>query len=135
MQSRNAGRIADTFGQDRSVLPILYRMIAFEKVPTRKDVTQTLAQLFERYGSNPMELLLDCGTQFDCFGFKEWSRRYDIKLRYGKLHRHSLIAVTYRFYRSLKSECTELLLVPTNKAEYEEEINFSGNGITDCVRI
>jgi len=97
-------------------------MVAFEKLPTRREVTKALDQLFEKHGSKPQDIVLDRGTQFDCFGFQAWSRRRDIKLRYGKLHMHGSIATTERFYSSLKSECTERILVPTNKVEFEEEL-------------
>jgi putative transposase len=99
-------------------------MNVFEKAPTRKEVTKALDQLFEKHGIKPQDIVLDRGTQFDCFGFKAWSRRRDIKLRYGKLHRHGSIAVTERFHRSLKDECTSKILVSTSRIEFEEELEY-----------
>ena len=97
-------------------------MVAFEKMPTRREVTKALDQLFEKHGSKPQDIVLDRGSQFDCFGFQAWSQRRDIKLRYGKLHRHGSIAVTERFHRSLKDECTSRIIVSTNRADFEEEL-------------
>jgi len=97
--------------------------IVFEKEPKSYDVTNALDELFEKHGSKPQDIVLDRGSQFDCPHFVSWSEEHNIELRYGALHKHGSIAVTERLNKSLKDECTSRILVSTNQAEFEEEIN------------
>lgn len=66
----------------------------------------------------------DKGRQFWCRGFKRWCKRRSIRPRYGAIGQPASIAIVERFIRSMKQECTRLLLVPLSIDAMRSEIRL-----------
>lgn len=67
---------------------------------------------------------MDKGRQFWCRSFKAWCKRRNIRPRYGRIGEPASIAIVERFIRSMKSECTRLVLVPLSLEAMRRELRF-----------
>src|SRR3990172_178440 len=71
----------------------------------------------------PRDLISDQGTQFIAEGFRRWCRHQGIRHRFGALGKYGSLAVIERSIRTVKTECTQrLILVPFRLAAFEQEL-------------
>ena len=82
----------------------------FGSEPTSKAVQSFLNQTVRQSQAQPKHLICDKGTQFWCDGFKCWSQRRDIRLRFGAVNQHGSIAVVERFILTLKQQMQDKLI-------------------------
>ncbi|MGD9128361.1 MAG: integrase core domain-containing protein [Planctomycetia bacterium] len=74
--------------------------------------------------AQPKHIVSDRGMQFDSRAFRAWCQSRDIKPRYGAVGKHGSIAVTERYHRTMKSEFTRRILVPTSYEDFDREMNL-----------
>jgi len=84
----------------------------FAKCPSSIEVQRFLDRAARAHGKHPRYVVTDKGKQFWCRSFKGWCKRRSIRPRYGRIGEPASIAIVERFIRSMKSECTRLVLVP-----------------------
>ena len=84
--------------------------------------TKDTLDLFAK--SSIFHIVLDRGMQFDCKVFHNWCLSKNIKTRFGKIGESGSIARVERFHRSMKDECSRLIIVPTNQSEFEHELSL-----------
>ncbi|MCF6177199.1 MAG: integrase core domain-containing protein [Victivallaceae bacterium] len=94
----------------------------FRKQPTSKDVTAVLDKAVEQNGKAPKYIISDKGRQFFCANYKNWCSRNNIKPRFGAVGKYGSIAITERFIKSLKYECTNLISVPLTLDDMRHEV-------------
>jgi len=94
----------------------------FRKQPTSEDVTTVLDNAVEKAGKAPKYIISDKGKQFDCGNYKNWCSGNNIKPRFGAVGKHGSIAITERFIKSLKDECTRRISVPLNFDDMRHEL-------------
>jgi transposase InsO family protein len=94
----------------------------FREQPTSKDVTAVLDNAVERAGKAPKYIISDKGRQFFCNHYKGWCTDNSIKPRFGAVGKHGSIAITERFIKSLKYECTNLISVPLTLDDMRHEV-------------
>ena len=75
-------------------------------------------------GIQPRYVITDKGKQFWCRSFKRWCKRRGMHPRFGAIGQRASIAVVERFIRSMKTECTRRLLVPTSRPAMLREISL-----------
>jgi len=97
-------------------------MATFPSQPTSAVIRAFLARTIRQAGAQPKHLICDKGPQFWCAGFRNWSRRRAIRLRYGAVGRHGSIAVVERFIKTLKNGCTRRLFVPLRRNHFRKEL-------------
>jgi putative transposase len=90
--------------------------------PNSIDVRAFLGRTISRTKETPQYLICDKGSQFWCDGFRHWSRRRGIGLRFGAVGKHGSIAIVERFIRTMKQEGTRQLLVPHSRQIFGREI-------------
>jgi hypothetical protein len=73
-------------------------------------------------GCDPAHLITDQGAQFTADHFRHWCRRRGIRRRCGAVGRYGSIAVVERFIRSMKHECTRVILGPWRSTTLEREL-------------
>jgi putative transposase len=95
----------------------------FPKQPTSVQVRSLLGRTIRSAGRAPKYLICDKGRQFWCSGFKDWCCRRGIKPRYGAIGQHGSLAVIERFILTMKTHCTRVILVPTQRDKMREELN------------
>jgi putative transposase len=94
----------------------------FRNHPTSGDVQRFLDRAIRNSGCSPKYVITDKGQQFWCDSFKRWCRRRAIRPRFGVVGKQGSIAVVERFIRSMKTECTRLVLIPLQKSAMRYEI-------------
>jgi len=96
----------------------------FSKAPTSRDVQLFLDRAIRAGHSTPKYLVSDKGKQFWCRGYKSWCKRRGIRPRYGRIGEPAGIAIVERFIRSMKSECTRIVLAPLTLAGMRHELGL-----------
>jgi putative transposase len=96
----------------------------FLKNPTADEVVAAIKRICLDNGVVPKYIVLDRGSQFDCYVFRDWCQSENIKTRFGKIGEHGSIARVERFHRSMKDECTRRIIVPTCQSEFEHELDL-----------
>jgi putative transposase len=94
----------------------------FRKQPTSEDVTAVLDKAVERTGKAPKYIISDQGSQFHCANYKNWCKKRNVGFRFGAVGKHGSIAITERFIKSLKYECTKLISVPLVADDMRHEL-------------
>jgi putative transposase len=96
----------------------------FPKEPTASDLTRLLDRLCRTLGCRPAHLITDHGVQFTAEAFRRWCRRHRIRQRFGAIGKYGSLAVVERLIRSMKTECTRLVLVPFVRAAFQREVDL-----------
>jgi len=96
----------------------------FNKVPSSSEVQRFLDRAIRVHGYTPRYIVADKGRQFWCRSFRAWCKRRGIRPRYGRVGEPASIAIIERFIRSLKYDCTCLLLVPMSLAGMRRELRL-----------
>jgi transposase InsO family protein len=96
----------------------------FPKVPSSSEVRDFLDRAIRARGHTPRYIVADKGKQFWCRSFKTWCKRRGIRPRYGRVGEPASIAIVERFIRSMKDECTRLLLTPMSLAGMRRELRL-----------
>ena len=95
----------------------------FKRQPTSVAVRQFLGMAIRRHHAQPRHIISDRGKQFDCDGYRRWCRRRGIKYRYGAIGRYGSIAVIERLMRTMKDECTRVVLIPLRLKDMRTELS------------
>jgi putative transposase len=96
----------------------------FKKVPSSSEVQRFLERAVRAHGRTPRYIVADKGKQFWCRSFKAWCERRKIRPRYGRVSEPASIAIVERFIRSMKYECTRLLLMPMSLVGMRRELRL-----------
>jgi transposase InsO family protein len=96
----------------------------FSKVPSSSEVQRFLERAIRARGQTPRYIVCDKGKQFWCGSFKAWCKRRGIRPRYGRVGEPASIAIVERFIRSMKEECTRLVLTPMSLAGMRRELRL-----------
>jgi transposase InsO family protein len=96
----------------------------FRKVPSSSEVQRFLDRATRAQGRTPRYIVADKGKQFWCRSFKAWCKRRGIRPRYGRVGEPASIAIVERFIRSMKEECTRLVLTPMSLAGMRRELRL-----------
>jgi hypothetical protein len=83
----------------------------FRKQPEAVDVCDALDRAVERAGAAPKYTVTDQGSQFQD-DYRAWCARRGVRPRFGAIGKHGSIAVTERFFLTLKNELLRRILVP-----------------------
>ncbi len=87
---------------------------AFDKSPTRDEVTKLFEQAIRAAGRTPKYIISDQGVQFqEAFGL--WCEGQGIQHRRGEIGRHGSIAVIERVFRTLKKELLAVVEATTEQ--------------------
>jgi hypothetical protein len=97
-------------------------LAVFKTAPSSEAIRAFLGRTIHAAGQAPKYLICDKGLQFSCPGFKRWCKRRGIKPRYGAAGQHGSIAVVERFILTLKTLCTQVILVPLRRERMREEL-------------
>lgn len=81
-----------------------------------------LGRAIQQVRTVPRHLITDHGGQFVDFRFRQWCRRRGIRQRFGAVGKYGSVSVIERFIRTLKDECTRLLLVPYQRNSFRREL-------------
>jgi len=103
----------------------------FKKEPTSKEVCVFLDQAIKRARRRPKYTVSDQGTQFR-EEFRAWCKLRGIRARFGAVGKQGSIALTERFIRTLKDECTRRILVPMGLGAFRKEIRLFGIWYNAC---
>ena len=95
---------------------------AFPNVPTSGQIRAFLGRAVQQVRSGPKHLITDDGGQFIDAGFQQWCRRRGIQQRFGAVGKYGSVSVIERFIRTLKDECTRLLIVPYQRDSFRREL-------------
>ena len=82
----------------------------FTNAPTAGQMRSFLRSTINRVKAKPKYIICDKGKQFWCNTFKQWCRRQQIRPRFGAVDQHGSIAVIERFIKTMKVQCTRLIL-------------------------
>jgi putative transposase len=96
----------------------------FKQAPSSDQIQSFLDRAIKTGRSTPKYIVTDKGKQFWCRGFKRWCKRRGIRPRYGRIGEPASIAIVERCIRSMKQECTRLLLVPITLAAMRRELRL-----------
>jgi len=94
----------------------------FTKEPSSAEVCQFFDRVGAGTGARPKHVITDKGPQFFCYRLKAWCRDQGVRPRFGAIGKKGRIAIVERFFRSLKAECTRLMLVPLGLDPMREEV-------------
>jgi putative transposase len=94
----------------------------FASMPSAKDVAGFLGRTCKRLRCRPAHLITDHGTQFTDGDFGRWCKRRRIRQRFGAVGRYGSIAVVERCIRSMKRECTRVILVALHRDAFQREL-------------
>jgi hypothetical protein len=103
----------------------------FPKHPSAIDICDFLDRAFRRAGRGPKYVITDQGPVFISEVFKDWCDQRNIIPRYGAVGEHGSIAVVERFIRSMKDECTRLILVPLRLEAMRTELSLYAGWYND----
>ncbi len=93
--------------------------------PSSRAVRGFLEGLFGEVGHQPRDLVSDQGRQFVARDFRRWCRRRGIRQRFGAIGQYGSLAVIERCIRTIKTECTRLLVaVPFRRTDFENELGL-----------
>jgi len=104
----------------------------FPKCPTGSDIVGAFEEICCENGATPKHLVLDQGVQFYCHETRDWCQRRSIKPRFGAVGKHGSIAVVERLHLSMKSECTQRIIVPVSKKNFEKELSLWRHWYNSC---
>jgi len=104
----------------------------FPKCPTGSDIVGAFEEICCENGISPKHLVLDQGVQFYCHETRDWCQKRNIKPRFGAVGRHGSIAVVERLHLSMKSECTQRIIVPVSTKDFEKELSLWRHGYNSC---
>jgi putative transposase len=96
---------------------------AFRSEPSALDVVRFLRRTCRQSKYRPKHLITDHGAQFTADDFTAWCRRRGIQQRFGAIGKYGSLAVVERFIRSMKAECTRLVLVPFVRRAFQRELD------------
>ena len=94
----------------------------FPSVPTSVQIRAFLGRAIQRNRTGPRHLITDHGRQFVDAGFQQWCRRRGIQQRFGAVGKYGSVSVIERFIRTMKDECTRLLIVPYQRGSFRREL-------------
>jgi putative transposase len=83
----------------------------FGSQPSALEVCDVLDRAVLRVSTSPKYTVTDQGAQFQG-EYREWCARRSVKPRFGAIGKHGSIAVTERFFLTLKNELLRRILVP-----------------------
>ncbi|MEZ4234253.1 MAG: DDE-type integrase/transposase/recombinase [Polyangiaceae bacterium] len=98
------------------------KLKAFKKQPTGRDVRRFLNAAIRAAGTAPKHLITDRGLQFR-EDYRAWCKRLEIKPRWGAVGSHKSIAIIERFWRSMKDECCNRILIPLQPSAMQAELD------------
>ena len=106
----------------------------FENQPDSEELIKVLNKGIKRCGKKPKHIISDKGTQFypnnakdenkGNHPFWEWCEHRKIKRRTGAVGKYGSVAIIERFMKSLKNECTRMIIVPLNMDKLRYEISL-----------
>ena len=96
---------------------------AFFTQPTGAHVCALLDRAVASAGRPPRYTVTDRGGQFRD-EYRDWCDRHDVKPRFGAVAKFGSIALVERFWRTLKTECTRVILVPLRLADMRQELSL-----------
>jgi putative transposase len=96
----------------------------FDQQPNSVAVRTFLGRAIGKAGAAPRHLITDQGKQFRDKAFGKWCRRRGIRQRFGAVGKYGSIAVIERLIRTIKSECTRMLLVPYRREDFRRELSL-----------
>ena len=96
----------------------------FQSQPTSEAVRRFLGRTVFREGGVPKYLICDHGAQFWSHGFKAWSRRKGIRLRFGAVGKYGSLAVIERLILTVKLVLGSLPLVPLEADAFRREVRL-----------
>ncbi len=95
----------------------------FPNQPSAVAVMRFLDRVLRK--ARPKHLITDQGKQFIAGEFRAWCRRRGIQQRFGAIGKYGSLAVVERLIRTIKTECTRLLLVvPYRHAAFQQELSL-----------
>ena len=94
----------------------------FATEPSSEAMTGFLSRVCRRWQARPAHLISDHGPQFTADEFHEWCRRRRIRQRFGAIGKYGSLAVIERCIRSMKRECTRLIVVPLHREAFRREL-------------
>ncbi len=103
---------------------VIVGFAVFKQVPSSDQVQSFLDRAIKAGRSTPKYIVTDKGKQFWCRGFKRWCKRRGIRPRYGRIGEPASITIVERCIRSMKQECTQILLVPMSLAAMRRELRL-----------
>lgn len=83
----------------------------FGSQPSAVEVRDVLDRAVLRVGASPKHTVTDQGSQFQG-EYHDWCHGHGVKPRFGAIGKHGSIAVTERFFLTLKNELLRRILVP-----------------------
>jgi hypothetical protein len=90
----------------------------FASEPSAVEVGRFLGRVCKRWRCRPAHLITDHGPQFTADAFRRWCRRGRIRQRFGA----GSLAVVERCIRSMKKECTRVILVALHRDAFRREL-------------
>ena len=92
----------------------------FRNKPLSLEIRQFLARAIKRADVRPKYIICDKDRIFGK-SFKAWCRnKHKIVLRYGAVGQHGSIAVIERFFRSIKNEWLQKIIVPLRLSQMRQ---------------
>jgi transposase InsO family protein len=99
-------------------------LTVFKAEPTSQAMRAYLGRVMHNARARPRYLICDKGGQLWSDGFKGWCRRKGIRPRFGAVGQHGSIAVIERLILTLKTGCTQLLLVRFRREAFLGELRL-----------
>ena len=94
----------------------------FPTEPSSEAMTRFLDRVRRRWKATPGHLISDHGPQFTADLFRRWCGRRRIRQRFGAVGKYGSIAVVERCIRSMKKECTRVILVALHRDTFWREL-------------
>jgi len=94
----------------------------FASEPSASEVTGFLGRVSRRWRCRPAHLITDHGPQFTADAFRAWCRRRRIRQRFGAVGKYGSLAVVERCIRSMKKECTRVIVVALHREVFRREL-------------
>jgi putative transposase len=94
----------------------------FKQPPTSAALRQFLGAAMKCHRTRPGHIVSDRGKQFHCAEYQRWCKRRKIQYRYGAVGKYGSIALIERFIRTMKTECTRIILVPCGCDDMRAEL-------------
>jgi putative transposase len=96
----------------------------FKQAPSSDQIQSFLDRAIKAGQSTPKYIVTDKGKQFWCRSFKRWCKHRGIRPRYGRIGEPASIAIVERCIRSMKQECTRIILIPMTLAAMRRELRL-----------